>query len=374
MNRALVLLALLAGAVLQFAVAPLLWDKPVVPAPATIVLKIIQVPPPSYHSLIRAMHSGRSDVPHLFTRFYAFWLSYMIQAQVYDTELAKPQPFLMIRYSLTLQAERVRQAYFDLGIASDMTPADWEEYRIAVELRGCKLVLIKWADMRSSIAGYMQTLNQIWLPENKLAPSGLPPRLVALHEFTHLIQHNLWRYGFAEAAEATEELHTDSSELAAMVVETAQLIHDGLTREQAEAMDLWHSPMTTTRPFEPRLAGGLAWDYVKRYGPHITGDIGIDLFTIERWVKGFEVMSRRSAVDDFIAPARQAIENGETTHLAAACQTFLAINGEPSWFPMVAGDLDEGPPQTVDSADILSSVPPERRAAVEDFLIRIDGP
>jgi hypothetical protein len=345
-----------------------------------------------YEDALVGTHETRWDIPHLWTRGAQWELGVSQAYGDYEHNTLAPGVISEVLSGNILKLERRARFYIywqDVQAirtafpCQPMTGGDMQAVQRCLAARHKQMFIVP--DVTDSYAWVSN--GNLFVPHTPWTTSGWPPRIVVLHEMTHVFQQNDYpgRYWYCN-----NDTGVGTPELAAMIVETCEAIREGLTADQMEWLDTSAYPIkyvtnyyTFTPAMPPRVPGRLAYDYCVRYGPHLTGDVAKDLVVIEQWVKEFEPLG--VFIPKFMAHANpqwravwdQEVQLGMVSPLTAACQEWLATQDCASAFLGVFRDHHDGPavPSTIRPAliarlGVTAQADPDMLKAL-DFLAHV---
>jgi hypothetical protein len=190
------------------------------------------------------------------------------------------------------------------------------------------------------------------LATTPMTATGYQDYRTLMHECTHHVQQVMKRSTSMLMYCTTGRYEAFApDELAAMIVENCAAIEEGWTADDFCDLDrgavqwrIAHEPnMARTLSWPnartPIVPGDLVYQYCCKYGPAFNGDIAHDLTVLRSWTSHFEALGDidfRAFPKCFgagwmvLARREQAI--GHLSALASTCQTWLAINGQPSLY------------------------------------------
>lgn len=266
---------------------------------------------------------------------------------------------------------------------------------------GDKLTITKWQDPDPGFAHVGiapesfdegRTVFEVCFPTSPLSVTGYCDRSTVMHEMTHYCQLTLepshpGEIVFYDAFNnvVAEGAVFEPIELAAMIVEVAEKVRQGWTPEMfdrlASSDPVWtkfgHAMGFSDgagmyHQIIPRFQGGLLVQMVTKYGPHFTGDMAKDLPILREWVRNFEEVGTLNfrvlpGAMDWGWAAQHQLDEGKLSHLSAAAQTWLGINGCMSWFP-----FDPGPNGLVQDSFYADQKPLDA-AALEEMIDKMDA-
>lgn len=361
---------------------------------------------PAGNGILRVMHACRWDEPRLFTRV-AHWSIGLDDVLRHSMDRLADLDLIVGRVlgdpedverfdRLTAAVQWAREQHASRP-SRGIDAVDTAVVRHVLAEGGYKLLDIPW-DKPDGMHAYVNPVGrEVALPESRLTCNGGCERSTVLHEMTHFFQFTcLPDGGFAYCHHAHHEVY-DTFELAAYVVEVAERVRQGWTLAMFEANDRarwpqhevpWvfddapgHPAHMRAPAVRPRMEAGLMLQYVRRYGPQFTGDMGLDLRILREWVRRFETYGRYryngmppDVQRGWAVLARVQELEGTVDPLATNLQAWLACHGAPSAAPGPAlHHEDRAYPLVEPPLLLLPDTPgasPEARARAERFLER----
>ncbi len=303
--------------------------------------------------LLVAEHGARWDLPHLWTRGGVIELGEYDAIMEANARLKDPNLQRLARSGGSLDARITMKKWKEIfeGAKKEVaksgvqcfTAKDIDILRRWVTADGHTLIVTPTPE-----GGYAHVTGEgdISLPIVDWHPTKWPGRAVVYHEMTHYMQIN-WCHN--EHLVCGLDPENATYEFSAMIVESAEMAREGITGERWAQMD--HEKWMIAKLYPdfrnyeavcpPRMNGSLFHDYVVRYGPVLTGDTVLDLLAIEGWTRRFENLGRfipadlQSVPADWMDTVRLEQKNGFGDPLVSTCQTYLAMNGCPSAYPII---------------------------------------
>ncbi len=343
------------------------------------------------------MHGLQYDYPHLFSRLSAYDVQLdLFEREIYRTQMTREMAEGLAEYNPEIEAldllfYRLRDdctKKYRMSPHKALTELDWISIQVYLARKKHTLIRLRYDDPIPAYAYCDWMHGVVALTEMKTSETGLCDRSIAIHEMTHYMQVFCSNGGYTYS----NQFNDDSQEFAAYVTENTEKVFQGWTMGDMLKYDSYTIPQAYAEgviadvhvPIVSRMNGGLEYMYLNKYGPQFCGRMGLDLRILCRWTKSFECMG---TVDyrflpeekraDWMKIARDQVAKGLMSPLASTCQTFLAINGENSWYPVPSARIQDHPEIPVDYAAARQAIEnvaasPELAKAALEFLDRCD--
>ncbi len=371
------------------ALALLVWSEEV---PPELPRYIPQYDPGT--DIIDAMHQTRPDADRLFSRLgsWELWCNDMImdaQRRLENPTVRKyvqlGNPIYVNFHDVWVDEFAKAKRIYHIYPHQDATQDDLQALQALVA--PCRVTV----DPGDTFGyAHVNRDGSIVFGTNVMTDSGLCDRSVVLHEMTHWFQQRLRR----TYSNGTEDFAHPAYELAAMIVESAEKLRQGYSPDDWEcidrmqvpyANDIAYAPFKFDPPIYPHMGGWLAYQQLAKYGPHFCGSMAVDLIILRDWVVRFETAG--ATVYSLLPPgirgqyiefARRDVERGTCSPLFSTAQTWLAINGARSFYPVQPIPWDTQVPETADVATltrtkIWTDLSPETQTKCREFLDRCQG-
>ncbi len=341
--------------------------------------------------IITAMHMARADTARLFTRLgsWELWSNdAMVDAQtrlndpdVIEGWRAGRMDYTHFHDSWAAEWLLARNRY-RIFPHDDATTADIEAIRAFI---APNVVTVE----EGPTDGYAHVCpdGTVVFGCNAMTDSGLCDRSVVLHEMSHWFQFRLKKsYGMS-----TQDYWHHSMELAAMIVESAEKIRQGYTADNWDTIDRMQVPYATDsvyacyefeRPIYPHMGGRLAYQQILKYGPHFTGEMSKDLLILQDWIAAFEKPGSAAyslmnplVRGQYIEFARKDVERHTCSPLFSTSQSWLAVNGARSFYPVKVQQWSGQPPETAQVETLIrtklwTDLPADVQQRCREFLDR----
>ncbi len=321
--------------------------------------------------LLKVMHGARWDLPRLWTRGGFIEISAAVMADECNARLQDEKLIYNSHHGdmhAKKELKRWRELYARLITEIGKTKLQCINENDLVSLRawvtgdGFELVIMLTPD-----DGYAHVSGDgsVHIPHVPWLPTGWPGRSVVYHEMTHYMQIK-----FCPFENKTCDLNQWQAtyELAAMIVESAEMVREGMTDQDWVNLDQSKWIIATLYPryrdFEavvpPRMGGALFREYLLKYGPQFTGSMIPDLFELERWTKSFEnlgpyVPVQSEIIDpDWMSQIQKNVQGGLLSSLASTCQTYLAVNRCPSGYPVQGAVPNDTPSHDISVKEFIA--------------------
>ncbi len=357
---------------------------------------------------IRAMHACVWHMPRLFARTAGWdigWSTVWLRSQTllcdHDliADMVHGDPVAIARENLLFEIQERAQATFRSRPCHGLTEADIAAIMCFLQEKGWHMKVVPWGSQDGSYAYAWFAAKELAIPVNRLTDNWMCDRSVVLHEMTHFFQLTSLDDSYHYCRVLPSDVF-DQIELAAMIVETAEKMHQGwdlgmfeqndrTTSPEASALQVFPDVDFLDQPVTvPRIEAGLLLHYMERYGPQFTGDMAQDLFIVRDWVRRFEGVGRipygllpEALQRDLTPYIRLQEATGQVDALNSTCQTWLAINGAPSIYDHVQGQPSPVatyplPVLTVEEsmAAMPADLPEENLRRAREFLESLRSP